>query len=117
MSSGFWGPDGRDAQVAYTELDRLRKQNAVLTRELERHRHGVTIEGDFVCPDSLQLDRLRAENDRLWRIRSKREDRIAELEAEVDQLQKNCVGLKIAYDRAFADAVRLENKLALAGKP
>jgi hypothetical protein len=39
-------------------------------RELERHRHGVTIESDFVCPDSLALvnalgeaERLRAERD------------------------------------------------------
>lgn len=26
-----------------------------LSRELERWRHGVTVEGDFVCPDSVAL--------------------------------------------------------------
>lgn len=33
-------------------------------RELERWRHDVTVEGDFICPDSLALDewKARAEN-------------------------------------------------------
>lgn len=31
-------------------------------RELERWRHGVTVEGDFVCPDSLECERLRTAN-------------------------------------------------------
>ncbi len=47
---------------AARELNSLRQQLAAanaeiaaMTRELERWRHGVTIEGDFVCPDSLEL--------------------------------------------------------------
>lgn len=39
-----------------SECDRLRAENAAQSRELERWRHGVTVEGDFVCPDSLALD-------------------------------------------------------------
>ena len=39
----------------------LTRQLAEANRELERWRHGVTIEGDFVCPDSLALSEARAE--------------------------------------------------------
>ena len=39
----------------------LTRQLADANRELERWRHGVTIEGDFVCPDSLALSEARAE--------------------------------------------------------
>jgi hypothetical protein len=45
------------------ELRALRAELAAANRELERHRHGNTIEGDDVCPDSLHLTealRLRA---------------------------------------------------------
>jgi len=42
-------------------LELLTRQLADANRELERWRHGVTIEGDFVCPDSLALSDARAE--------------------------------------------------------
>jgi hypothetical protein len=34
-------------------------------RELERWRHGVQIEGDYVCPDSLRMTEALAEVERL----------------------------------------------------
>lgn len=34
--------------------------NDAMMRELERHRHGGTLEPDFVCPDSLALAEARA---------------------------------------------------------
>lgn len=34
-----------------------------MQRELERWRHGTTIEGDFVCPNALAGDALRRERD------------------------------------------------------
>lgn len=37
----------------------LERRLAAAERELERWRHGVTIEGDFVCPDSLALNTAR----------------------------------------------------------
>jgi hypothetical protein len=43
------------AKLAQAEADR-----DAAVRELERWRHGVTIEGDFVCPDSLRADALQA---------------------------------------------------------
>ena len=46
-------PDPRDVEIA-----RLRADNAALLREVERWRHGVTVEGDFICPDTLIGDEL-----------------------------------------------------------
>jgi len=37
------------------QLTHLSRQVKALERELERHRHGVTLEGDFICPDSPAL--------------------------------------------------------------
>ena len=50
----------REPLLAAGVLD-LTRQLADANRELERWRHGVTIEGDFVCPDSLALSEARAE--------------------------------------------------------
>lgn len=41
------------------EVERLRRVRAATQRELERWKHGQQIEGDYVCPDSLEADRLR----------------------------------------------------------
>jgi hypothetical protein len=46
--------------VLLDDVKRLRAQVASLERELERWRHGVTIEGDHVCPDSLALNDARS---------------------------------------------------------
>jgi len=35
-------------------------------RELERWRHGVTIEGDFVCPNDLRAANAERERDKLY---------------------------------------------------
>lgn len=48
----------RDA--ARAEVERLKEQVTARERELERFRHGVTLEGDFICPDSLALTEARA---------------------------------------------------------
>jgi hypothetical protein len=53
----------------------LRAIREPLERELERHRHGVTLEGDFICPDSLALTEAQAE--------------IARLKGAVEQLKEN----------------------------
>ncbi len=54
MAKGY--VDERDAAVARAEA---------AERALERWRHGVTIEGDFVCPDSLRAEAAEAQVDRL----------------------------------------------------
>jgi hypothetical protein len=46
-------------------IDRLTTERDALKAELERWRHGNTIEGDFVCPDSLALTEVTAERDRM----------------------------------------------------
>ena len=62
---------GRSPVAAITEaiadIDSLRSQlaaakeeSASLQRELERWRHGATIEGDFVCPHEAENTALRA---------------------------------------------------------
>ena len=50
-----------ERHIALTAIADLTRQLAEANRELERWRHGVTIEGDFVCPDSLALSESRAE--------------------------------------------------------
>ena len=42
------------------ELSALRKRLAEAERERDRWRHGVPIEGDYVCPDSLRADAAEA---------------------------------------------------------
>lgn len=37
------------------EIETLRRRLQLSEQEVERWRHGVTIEGDFICPDSLDL--------------------------------------------------------------
>jgi hypothetical protein len=79
--------------------DYLTRQNLALLRELERHRHGTTIEGDVVCPDSLTLAEARR--------------RIAELEARAVALEG---GLAIALSnlRSARIADRHRSPLAIA---
>lgn len=42
------------------ELGRLRKERDSLAAEIERWRHGVQVEGDYVCPLSLELSAVTA---------------------------------------------------------
>ena len=58
----------------------LTRQLAEANRELERWRHGVTIEGDYVCPDSLALSEALRVNGDLTR-------QLAEARAEIERLQ------------------------------
>lgn len=51
----------RERDAALRAIDDLTRQLAEANRELERWRHGVTIEGDFVCLDNLALSDARAE--------------------------------------------------------
>lgn len=48
--------DTRDAEIAT-----IRRDLAATQREADRLRHGLAIEGDYVCPNALERDRLRAE--------------------------------------------------------
>lgn len=47
------------------DRDRLAASLAASEREADRLRHGVPVEGDFVCPDSLRADRLAGELEQL----------------------------------------------------
>jgi hypothetical protein len=55
--------------VALDEIERQREHIATLERELERHRHGTTTEGDDVCPNELYAANCRAvvEAAKAWR--------------------------------------------------
>jgi hypothetical protein len=66
-----WSPliDKLEASIADLERvlehtvlgrDKAMANAASLERELERWRHGVTVEGDYVCPDSLRMTELGA---------------------------------------------------------
>jgi len=88
---------------------------ARLATELERWRHGVTIEGDFVCPDSLalsealrvnvdltrQLAEARAGNERLRETYKRVSSVHADRASRTDDLQQ-----QLATARVEADALR-----------
>ena len=46
----------------------LRTERDAAIREADRLRHGMCVEGDFVCPRALECDDLRAENSRLMAL-------------------------------------------------
>jgi hypothetical protein len=48
----------RSDDVSIEEVQRLRTEHAAAIRNADRLRHGVPIEGDFVCPDSLALTEM-----------------------------------------------------------
>jgi len=73
----------REPLLAAGCLD-LTRQLAEANRELERWRHGVTIEGDFVCPDSLALSEALRANADLTR-------QLAELRDEHDGLLEDVI--------------------------
>ena len=58
--------DSLSAYLAMQTAQRLTAERDALQREADRLRHGVPIEGDFVCPDSLALVEARREIER-WR--------------------------------------------------
>ena len=47
------------ATVAATERDTARAERDAAIREADRLRHGVPVEGDFVCPTELERDAMR----------------------------------------------------------
>jgi hypothetical protein len=57
------------------DMDSIAGERDAAIRELERWRHGVTIEGDFVCPNELAATNLEAEVARLTRERERDEAR------------------------------------------
>ena len=76
-------------------------------RELERWRHGATVEGDFVCPDSLALTAANAEIERLQTMHAARDaatkgwaEAQAELVAENERLR---LQLDVAHTAATLD--------------
>ena len=93
----------------------LTRQLAEANRELERWRHGVTIEGDFVCPDSLalsealrvnvdltrQMAEARAGNERLRETYKRVSSVHADRASRTDDLQQ-----QLATARVEADALR-----------
>jgi hypothetical protein len=79
--SGYASRVTEERDEARETSDNLTRQNLALLRELERHRHGATIEGDVVCPDSLALTAA--------------EKRIGELEAGLREAIKD--GCALTY--------------------
>jgi hypothetical protein len=71
-----------------TELEKNTKIGIELGRELERWRHGQQIEGDYVCPNSLDVMRLQEVIEKL-----KKSHKETELAAE-DIRKKNCALLE-----------------------
>ena len=61
-----WDRTVTERDEARREIERMREQHEAIEREADRLRHGVPIEGDFVCPDSLALIETRREIER-WR--------------------------------------------------
>jgi hypothetical protein len=72
----------RTAQLR-SEVARLTRANIAIGHELERWRHGNTIEGDFVCPDSLQLTDARKEIEQLKQERRRLYDSLNEFDDEL----------------------------------
>lgn len=54
-------PRERSIVLVQNRITELETQLAAANQELERWRHGATIEGDFVCPHQLEASNLRAE--------------------------------------------------------
>lgn len=48
-----------------TRQAELEKERDAAVREADRWRHGITIEGDFVCPTALERDELKAACERM----------------------------------------------------
>lgn len=67
----------KEAQKIAVDKARLELELAASQRESDRWRHGVPVEGDFVCPDSLRADAL--------------SERLHEAEAIVDYLSDAAV--------------------------
>ncbi len=57
-----WPPEATEAQM----VARVLRELAATRAELERWRHDVTIEGDYVCPDSLALAEWKAKCHKAW---------------------------------------------------
>lgn len=105
----------QDRQIAdlTTARDRLQEERdglrAALTaaeRELERWRHGNTIEGDFVCPNALRAYDATRERDeaRDWTCprcgpREMDAERIA-LEQDRDRLRAECERMRAVFEAA-----------------
>lgn len=71
-------------------------------RELERWRHGTTVEGDFVCPNALALDSMTAE---LAEARADAEEQrglFLEAKAERDAWEANHDAVRAQLDEFYA---------------
>ncbi len=104
MLQGFSEADPHDAihelieenAGLHQQLAAANAEIAAMTRELERWRHGVTIEGDFVCPDSLELTETKqqlsamtdARDEACYRWAQLRHDSGLEPDSHVEKLRK-----------------------------
>lgn len=92
---------GPTACSGCVRAESIAAQRDAAIREADRWRHGVPVEGDFVCPDSLALHEARAECDRL--------------RAERDQLAADTreafARVRIERDRLAAEVERLRATL------
>jgi hypothetical protein len=84
----------------------LANQLTAAHRELERHRHGNTIEGDDVCPDSLALTAARSDLTRLTRERD---------EARAELIQVNRVFESIAGEADDLEDALIHSNAMSAG--
>lgn len=66
-------------------ITELEKSALYLNYEIERWRHSVNIEGDYVCPRDLECDALRAEVERLHYVQTESEMLKADYQELVEQ--------------------------------
>lgn len=76
------------------DIGALREYMAAQERELERWRHDVTVEGDFVCPGELAASNLRDEKSRL-------NSRVEALEAELREARSACASAAATAEAAL----------------
>ena len=89
-------------------VEEAQRVAAAAVREADRWRHGVPIEGDYVCPDSLALEAARAESATLRRDLAAargavQEERRAIVAYVIDRAEqyKRSSGVRAAFDELF----------------
>lgn len=110
-----WLTEKERAETLRAEHEETLRRLASAERELERHRHGNTIEGDYVCPDSLALTEARRQLDAVSDVAGFHEREIADLRAKLAEAERERDERAKERDAASAQASRLT--AAIAGAP
>lgn len=78
---------GKHATALAADVGRLTKERDAALREADRLRHGIAIESDFVCPDSLALTDALASIRALTADLAKYRAVVAENDAEIERMR------------------------------